>query len=224
MEYCGGIRRLPMVSTGKARFLDIVTTSAEPASARPALLARGFELRWSVRQTPFGAALAAASPFGLCAFEFLGEDALPPIALREALLAKLAARWGDANLAADDSASSANASPASASLAAAFEAVASGSPLAGSHHSPILHLRGTAFQIAVWRKLLTIPSGSLATYGELAASLGAPKASRAVGSAVGANPIAIFVPCHRVVAASGALGGYRWGTSMKQALLDRERR
>lgn len=74
-----------------------------------------------------------------------------------------------------------------------------------------LHVSGTNFQIAVWRALLTIPEGQLASYSQIAQALGMPKSSRAVGNAVGANPIALLIPCHRVIQQSGALGGYRWG-------------
>ncbi len=207
-----------MASMKRIRFSDVVATTGVSAPAEPVSPARGFDIRWSIQETPFGAALAATTPFGLCALEFLGEAGASHTPRIEALLAALAVRWSDANLIADGPASS-----VAAPLAAAFKAAVSGLPPAGGRGSLPLHLRGTAFQIAVWQKLLAIPSGSLVTYGELAASLGRPKAARAVGSAVGANPIAIFVPCHRVVAASGTLGGYRWGSALKGALIDREK-
>lgn len=82
-----------------------------------------------------------------------------------------------------------------------------------------LHLRGTPFQLQVWQALLTIPSGQLCSYGQLAAQLERPRAARAVGTAIGQNPIACLIPCHRVICASGALGGYRWGVSRKAAIL-----
>jgi AraC family transcriptional regulator of adaptative response/methylated-DNA-[protein]-cysteine methyltransferase len=85
-----------------------------------------------------------------------------------------------------------------------------------------LHLCGTAFQLRVWEALLCIPRGGRVTYGDLAAMLGNRKAARALGGAVGANPIAILVPCHRVVPAAGGIGEYRWGCTMKQQLLGRE--
>lgn len=87
-----------------------------------------------------------------------------------------------------------------------------------------LDLRGTAFQMRVWQALSAIPPGATKTYSELAASIGAPRAVRAVGSACGANPVAPLVPCHRAVGAAGRLRGYRWGLPVKQALLDAERR
>ena len=87
-----------------------------------------------------------------------------------------------------------------------------------------LDLRGTAFQQRVWTALRAIPYGETRTYGELAATLGAPSASRAVGLANGRNPISIVVPCHRVVGASGSLTGYAGGVDRKRALLDLETR
>jgi O-6-methylguanine DNA methyltransferase len=80
-------------------------------------------------------------------------------------------------------------------------------------------LKGTPFQRRVWRARLEIPRGTTVTYGELARRLKNPRASRAVGQAVGANPLAVLVPCHRVLAANGALGGFAWGPEMKRALL-----
>ncbi|WP_061961203.1 methylated-DNA--[protein]-cysteine S-methyltransferase [Demequina flava] len=82
---------------------------------------------------------------------------------------------------------------------------------------------GTEFRAAVWDALREIPAGQTRTYGELAAALGNPKASRAVGAACGANPVALFVPCHRVTGASGAMTGFAWGVEVKRSLLDRER-
>ncbi|WP_338438811.1 MGMT family protein [Synechococcus elongatus] len=82
-----------------------------------------------------------------------------------------------------------------------------------------LHVYGTAFQQKVWRSLLQIPRGSRTTYRDLATAIGKPSAARAVGNAVGKNPIAYLIPCHRVVRQSGELGGYRWGCDRKQQLL-----
>ncbi len=85
-----------------------------------------------------------------------------------------------------------------------------------------LNLRGTPFQLKVWRELLTIPRGHTITYGSLAKQIGYPKAYRAVGTAVGRNPISYFIPCHRVVPASGGIGHYHWGKRRKQLLLKAE--
>lgn len=85
-----------------------------------------------------------------------------------------------------------------------------------------LHLRVTPFQLAVWQALLTIPRGRTTTYSRIAEHIGRPTASRAVGNAVGQNPVAILIPCHRVVRADGTLGGYRWSPSRKHAILSSE--
>lgn len=85
------------------------------------------------------------------------------------------------------------------------------------------HLLGTPFQLDVWKALLNIPFGGTSTYGTLAAEIGRPKAFRAVGSAVGDNPIFFAIPCHRVLPASGGVGNYYWGPEIKKALLDWEK-
>ncbi|KMQ67936.1 cysteine methyltransferase [Chryseobacterium sp. FH2] len=82
-----------------------------------------------------------------------------------------------------------------------------------------LHLKGTDFQLKVWESLLTIPMGKLSTYGNLAGKIGHSKASRAVGTAIGNNPVAFLIPCHRVIQASGNIGGYRWGSDRKQLIV-----
>lgn len=82
-----------------------------------------------------------------------------------------------------------------------------------------LHLKATAFQLKVWQALLTVPAGSLTTYGHIAKRLGNPKASRAVGTAIGSNPVAFIIPCHRVIQNTGKLGGYRWGNTRKSAII-----
>lgn len=82
-----------------------------------------------------------------------------------------------------------------------------------------LHLKGSDFQLKVWEALLKIPMGKLATYGKIAKQLENPKASRAVGTAIGDNPVAFLIPCHRVIQSSGALGGYHWGVNRKTAMI-----
>lgn len=85
-----------------------------------------------------------------------------------------------------------------------------------------LHLQGTEFQFQVWNELLKIPLGELSTYGEIARKIGKPKASRAVGTAIGSNPVAYIVPCHRVVQKSGKIGGYMWGVPRKRNIISWE--
>ncbi|HCR77601.1 MAG TPA: cysteine methyltransferase [Chryseobacterium sp.] len=82
-----------------------------------------------------------------------------------------------------------------------------------------LHLKGTNFQLKVWESLLTIPMGKLSTYGNLADKIGNPNASRAVGTAIGSNPVAFLIPCHRVIQSTGKIGGYMWGSERKQLII-----
>jgi len=91
-----------------------------------------------------------------------------------------------------------------------------------NNDSITLFLKGTDFQIKVWKELLKIPFGKLSTYGSISKKIKNPKANRAVGSAVGHNPIAYFIPCHRVIQSSGAFGKYHWGTARKKAIHDWE--
>ena len=86
-----------------------------------------------------------------------------------------------------------------------------------------VYLSGTSFQIEVWKALRAIPRGETATYAELAARIGRPQAARAVGSAVGANKIGYLVPCHRVIRGDGKIGEFRWGSELKQRMLDMEK-
>lgn len=128
--------------------------------------------------------------------------------------ADLAAIAGRAGLTADDVAAG------RCDASAAVRAFYSGDTLAPAA-VPVAQ-RGTAFQQAVWAALRDIPVGRVSRYGELATALGSPGASRAVGAACGRNAVALFVPCHRVVGASGALTGFAWGVDVKRSLLSRE--
>jgi AraC family transcriptional regulator, regulatory protein of adaptative response / methylated-DNA-[protein]-cysteine methyltransferase len=82
-----------------------------------------------------------------------------------------------------------------------------------------LHLAGTPFQVKVWESLLKIPLGGLNTYGDIAKSIDQPNAARAVGTAIGSNPVAFLIPCHRVIQGSGNIGGYMWGETRKSAII-----
>jgi AraC family transcriptional regulator of adaptative response/methylated-DNA-[protein]-cysteine methyltransferase len=86
-------------------------------------------------------------------------------------------------------------------------------------HEIKLHLKGTDFQLKVWESLLKIPMGKLSTYGTIAEQIGNPNASRAVGTAIGSNPVAFLIPCHRVIQSSGTFGGYMWGSTRKTAII-----
>ena len=166
--------------------------------------AAGLRLRWGVAETPFGQALFAALDRGLCCMDFLLEDGA------DGALQRLRARWPGAQF------------EHAPSIATHF-ADALTARLEG-HPSPMgLVLKGTPFQLQTWEALLRIPAGQAVSYGDLASLTGQPKASRAIGTAVGRNPIAVLIPCHRVIQASGAFGDYHWGSARKQALLGFER-
>jgi AraC family transcriptional regulator, regulatory protein of adaptative response / methylated-DNA-[protein]-cysteine methyltransferase len=158
---------------------------------------RGLAIAWGVHTSPFGRVLLAETAIGVCFLSF-GSDATI-----DAMFAELHATYPDASYRRDDAATEATA-------AAIFGPDA---------RRITLDLHGTNWQIKVWQALLAIPPGTTISYGELAARIGNKDASRAVGSAVGANPVALLIPCHRVIQASGALHNYRWGAPVKRALL-----
>jgi AraC family transcriptional regulator, regulatory protein of adaptative response / methylated-DNA-[protein]-cysteine methyltransferase len=165
----------------------------------------GETIGWATRETSLGPVTMAATARGVCFVQF-GEDA-PDLLAREFPGATLVAAGEDAAPALDDW---------MAALAA---------HLAGAPRPDLpLDLAGTAFQLRVWRFLLRIPAGAPVSYAELAAGIGQPRAVRAAASACAANRIAVLIPCHRVLRGDGGLGGYRWGTERKRALLDREKR
>lgn len=154
----------------------------------------------------FGHLLAAFTPAGLCAL-LLGDSP-------EELVADLHRRFPKA--------SHRDASPSELGRLAPIIAFIE-SPRASPSGFPVpLDIRGTAFQQRVWKALQTIPAGATTTYTALARSIGAPQSARAVAAACAANPLAVVIPCHRVIRADGALAGYRWGLPRKQALLSRE--
>ena len=161
----------------------------------------GLTLQYGLHPNPFGLCLLVISPRGICALRFLEKGEV-----REAL-AELRRQWFGADL---------------------RENSAATQPFAERIFNPTqwergrpLHLvvKGTNFQIKVWEALLKIPAGGMVSYGDIAAHVGRPRAARAVGNAVGENPIAFLIPCHRVILGSGAIGNYRYGTPRKKAIL-----
>ena len=187
--------------SGPGRLHDLFITCEAVTPGEYKVRGAGLTIRYGFHPTPFGESLLALTERGLCGLSFAGPDS------RQALLADLQQRWGQAELVADPA--------ATAPYAARIFALA---------HDPEapplqLYLSGTNFQLKVWQALLHIPAGELTTYGQIASALGSPKASRAVGSAVGDNPIAYLIPCHRVIRQAGGLGGYRYGLPRKQAIL-----
>lgn len=160
-------------------------------------------IEFSLGPVALGLALVAQQPDGLCAI-LLGDDA-------DALQAELAARFPKAVLQQHDAALA----PALAELADLIE-------IPTRAWTRPLAPQGTDFQQRVWHTLRGIAPGQTASYTEVAIRLGAPRAVRAVAGACAANPLAVVVPCHRVIGRQGQLTGYRWGLARKQALLARE--
>ncbi len=173
---------------------------------QPALNANKDEaqvLRWGRHNGRFGPMLAAAGERGLVWLGFIMDD-------DSAALAQLAKSWPQSQLREDHAATK-----------DAVDLALASAPMSLVCPLPLL-LRGTPFQIAVWQALLLIPKGALVSYQEVAAAVGKPTAVRATGSAVGANPIAILIPCHRVILKSGALHAYGWGSERKRAIISSE--
>jgi AraC family transcriptional regulator of adaptative response/methylated-DNA-[protein]-cysteine methyltransferase len=161
----------------------------------------GLAISWGFHPSPFGVALVMLTPFGLCGLAYADEGR------EQAVLAEMKGRWPNARYTED--------SAATAPIAARIFAPGNwrdGQPLR-------VTMIGTDFEIRVWETLLKIPAGKATTYGDIAAAVGSPKAARAVGAAVGRNPISFVVPCHRVIGKSGDLTGYHWGLTRKRAIL-----
>lgn len=161
----------------------------------------GLEMLWGVAPSPFGEAVIFATDYGVAGIGFVDEAGL------DAAYLDLANRWPNAAYTRTD----ARIAPMAKSI---FD------PQRWNPDEPVrVVLIGTDFEIKVWEQLLAIPMGKATTYGNLAQRLGKPSAARAVGSAVGRNPISFVVPCHRVVGSTGKLTGYHWGIARKRAIL-----
>ena len=181
-------------------------TANEVLGMKPKTLRAGGQaekITFAVGQCSLGAILVAASAKGVCAI-LLGEDP-------DLLLQDLQTRFPKAELVGDDRAFAETVALVVALIERPLQDV----------HLP-LDIRGTAFQHRVWDALRRIPPGQTRSYAEIAELIGKPKAVRAVASACAANPLAVAIPCHRVMRTDGSLSGYRWGIERKKALLDRE--
>lgn len=169
------------------------------------------EIDYGCAMSPFGRVFVAATARGVSLLQFVdsaGGDG------DDAPLATVRKQWPHATLRADNAA-------AARWVARAF-GNGGGSGGVGGDATP-LHVRGTNFQVKVWQALLAIPPGAVASYGGLAqALLGSPRAARAVARAAAANPVAVLIPCHRLLANNGALTGYAWGVERKRRLLAAE--
>ncbi|WP_294281240.1 bifunctional transcriptional activator/DNA repair enzyme AdaA [uncultured Chryseobacterium sp.] len=159
---------------------------------------RSLEISYTYSDSPFGPILTASTTKGIChmAFEDNQEKALEDLKFRFP-----------------------NASFMERQTAFHASALSIFSKDWNRPESVKLHLKGTDFQLKVWQSLLAIPVGKLSTYGSLAGKIGHSGASRAVGTAIGSNPVAFLIPCHRVIRSSGEIGGYRWGSDRKQLMI-----
>ena len=156
--------------------------------------------------SPFGDCLIGASTRGICHLSFIETGG------RRKAWAELREEWPNARLRRND-----------AAAARMVERVFAGPRSRGARRPLRAFVTGTAFQVRVWRALLRVPSGQITTYGRLAAAVGCTAAARAVGTAMGRNPLAFLIPCHRVIRETGVVGDYRWGWIRKRAIVAWER-
>jgi AraC family transcriptional regulator of adaptative response/methylated-DNA-[protein]-cysteine methyltransferase len=186
--------------TSPARLYDLfVTHEAMPPGVYRAK-GEGLDIRYGFHPSPFGEALVMVTDYGLAGIGFVDQT-------RTEALEAMGGRWPRASY---------TEAPAETApwAARAFE------PARWRSDEPLrIVFIGTDFEIRVWETLLKVPPGAATTYGDVAGSIGQPKASRAVGAAVGRNPISFVVPCHRVIGKTGTLTGYYWGLARKQAML-----
>jgi AraC family transcriptional regulator, regulatory protein of adaptative response / methylated-DNA-[protein]-cysteine methyltransferase len=186
--------------SGPGRLHDLLVTCEAMSPGEIRSGGQGVALGWGLAPTPFGDALLAWTPRGLCHLVFHDSAAQ-----RDRHLAELQAEWPAATLQHDDP-----------QALAWSQRVFRAAPEPGRLH---LVLRGTNFQLKVWEALLRLAPGEVASYGQLAGRIGQPGAARAVGSALAANRIGYLIPCHRVIRDNGELSHYRWGVERKAAML-----
>jgi AraC family transcriptional regulator of adaptative response/methylated-DNA-[protein]-cysteine methyltransferase len=182
--------------SGGGRLHDLFVTFEAMTPGEYKAGGAGLVFRYGLAETPFGEALLATTARGLAVLEFTE-------AADQDAAGGLRSRWPAARLQRDD--------PHAAEVARQVFVTRCG--------AVPLHVRGTNFQVKVWEALLDLGSRGPLSYGRLAAAIGKPGAARAVGQAVGANPVAWMIPCHRVLRAGAGLGGYRWGVDRKRAML-----
>jgi AraC family transcriptional regulator of adaptative response/methylated-DNA-[protein]-cysteine methyltransferase len=186
--------------SGPSRLHDLALKIEAMTPGEYARGGAGLTIDYGFHPCPFGMALFMATPSGLCGLAFSDEDD------QAAALADMKARWPKAVF------------RENTERTAQFAQRTFGDE--ADKHAPLtLHLLGTPWQIKVWEALLAIPEGRLTTYQTIARALKNEKASRAVGTAVGRNPISWLIPCHRVLGSDGALHGYHWGMVRKRAML-----
>ncbi|MCF3640479.1 bifunctional helix-turn-helix domain-containing protein/methylated-DNA--[protein]-cysteine S-methyltransferase [Rhizobium sp. TRM95111] len=199
---------LPLLETsfevglsGPSRLHDLFVTHEAMSPGEWKARGAGLTIRYGFHPSPFGRALVMITDRGLAGLAFSDDED------GRAAFADMACRWPNADYVEDANATAAYA-------ARIFD------PARWNPQEPLrIVLIGSDFQVRVWEALLRIPIGKAVTYSDIAGSLGQPTASRAVGAAVGRNPISFVVPCHRALGKSGALTGYHWGLTRKRAML-----
>ncbi len=185
--------------SGSGRLHDLFTRWEAMSPGDYAKGGDGLNIMWGWFASPFGPALIMGTDRGICGIGFAAETGA------EAAMDDLTSRWPNATFVENPEA-----------LAPLAEQAF---PRDGREPTAPLFLIGAPFQIKVWEALLQIPTGHVTTYSEIATAIGHPKAVRAVGTAVGRNPISWLIPCHRAIRKSGGLGGYHWGLPVKRAIL-----
>ncbi len=182
--------------SGTSRLYDLFVRWEAMSPGTYARGGEGLTIRYGWFDSPFGPSLVMGTDVGICGIALTAQTD------EDTAMADLTARWPKANYEKDE------------------EALAPWVRAAYEQSGDVkLHLMGSGMQIKVWEALLSIPSGQVSTYSELAKAVGNPRAVRAIGTCVGRNPISWIIPCHRVLRKSGALGGYHWGLPIKRALL-----
>jgi len=162
---------------------------------------KGINIEYGIHDTPFGECLIATTERGVCGLHFAEDNV-------GILLNDLQSQWQNARISKN---------------IAATKNMAENIFAPGKKEQIKLLVKGTPFQVKVWEALLKIPFGSLSSYQTIANAVGSPGGTRAVGSAIGANPVAYLIPCHRVIRQEAIIGQYRWGTTRKKALIGWER-
>ena len=189
--------------SGPSRLHDLFVHIEAVSPGEYKAMGAGLELRYGIHDSPFGECLVATSPRGICALEFLD-----PSNPEQKAIEALKEHWKGATIVQD-------AEPGKSAIDKAFAP----NPKPSGKTALTLFVKGSNFQVKVWKALLSIPEGNLVSYGKFASMIGEPKAARAVGTAIGNNPIGYLIPCHRVLRATGEFGGYRWGLSRKRAII-----
>ena len=187
--------------SGPGRLHDLFVTWEAVSPGEYKSRGEGLTIDYGFHPSPFGECLLVATPRGICGLEFIQNGD------RASAFGELKRRWAKADF-------TENPAHTQGQLRRLFAFFDGGDP-----QGLALHVCGTPFQLKVWEALLHIPTGAVLTYEDVAVQIGLPRAARAVGSAIGRNPVPVLIPCHRVIRHTGDFGSYHWGTARKKAML-----